>query len=66
MNKFFDDSKNSSTETAKWKATAEMMKERLDKLAAKVDGVVKRDDCSEAILKRVTVENIHLEAIREG
>lgn len=53
MNKFFDDSRDSSTKTAKWKAVAKTTKERINKLSAKVDGAIKRANSSEAALKRV-------------
>lgn len=63
MNKSFKDDRDSSTEIRKWKIMAETAKERLDKLVVEVDGAVKRANDSEAILKRVAVENINLKAI---
>lgn len=66
MNKFFDNSKDTSIKTMKWNANAKTTKERLDKLAIEVNGAVKRANSSKATLKRVMMEDIHLEAIWEG
>lgn len=64
MNKFFKNNKDFSIETKKWKTAVETLMERLDRRNVKVDGAIKRADSFEATLKRVSVENINLEAIR--